>query len=81
MANTKLVRKPRRKISVPKNCYYCTEKKEPSFWDEGSIQKFLTERGKIIPRSRNGLCAKHQDDIEINIKHARFLALMPFISR
>ena len=81
MASTKFVRKPRRKISVPKNCYFCTEKKEPSFWDTGSLQKFLTERGKIVPRSRNGLCASHQDDIEGSIKNARFLALMPFVSR
>lgn len=77
----KPVRRPRRKIAVPKNCYYCTENSEPSFWEQGSLQRFLTERGKIIPRSRNGLCAKHQDAIEINIKHARFLALIPFISR
>ncbi|MEK7517782.1 MAG: 30S ribosomal protein S18 [Patescibacteria group bacterium] len=77
----KPVRKPRRKISVPKNCYYCIEKKEPSFWEQGSLQRFVTERGKIIPRSRNGLCAKHQDAIEASIKYARLLALMPFISK
>lgn len=74
--NRKVIRKPRRKFSAPKACYYCSEKKEPSFWDAGSLSKFLTERGKIIPRLRNGLCLKHQKAVAINIKHSRRLALI-----
>ncbi|MBI2049473.1 30S ribosomal protein S18 [Candidatus Roizmanbacteria bacterium] len=77
----KPVRRPRRKISVPKNCHYCTQDLEPSFWETNLLQRFLTERNKIIPRSRNGLCAKHQNSLALNIKYARFLALMPFISK
>jgi small subunit ribosomal protein S18 len=72
----KLTRKPRRKFTVPKDCYFCTEKKEPSFWDIGSLSRFLTERGKIIPASRNGLCLKHQRALGTNIKYARHLSLM-----
>jgi len=73
----KIVRRPRRKISVPKVCYFCGEKKTPSFWDIGTLSKFLTERGKIIPASRSGLCLKHQRALGLTIKHARHLALIP----
>jgi small subunit ribosomal protein S18 len=73
----KTFKKTRRKISVPKVCFFCGEKKEPSFWDMGVLSKFLTERGKIIPASRSGLCLKHQRAIGLSIKHARHLALIP----
>jgi len=74
-------RKPRKKIikGVPKKCYFHEEKKDPSFEDVPVLQRYLTERGKIIPRSRNGLCAKHQKLLTKNIKYARHLALLPFV--
>ena len=76
-------RKPRKRIlkGVPKTCYFCTEKKEPTFEDVGVLQRFLTERSKIMPRSRTGLCAKHQKRVELNTKYARHLALLPFLVR
>jgi small subunit ribosomal protein S18 len=77
----KVIRKPRRKFTVPKVCFFCESKKEPSFWEMGMLSKFLTERGKIIPASRNGLCLKHQRSVGTNIKYSRHLALMPYVSR
>ncbi|MBI2594490.1 30S ribosomal protein S18 [Candidatus Curtissbacteria bacterium] len=76
-------RRPRKRIlkGVPKNCLFCTEKKEPVFEDVGQLLKFLTERGKIIPRSRSGLCAKHQRTLTKNVKYARHLALLAFVVR
>lgn len=76
-------RRPRKRIlkGVPKECYFCVEKKEPTFEDTQVLQRFLTERGKIIPRSRNGLCAKHQNALALNAKYARHLALLPFLIR
>ncbi len=76
-------RRPRKRImkGVPKDCYFCVEKKEPTFEDTGVLQRFLTERGKIIPRSRNGLCAKHQRALGLNVKYARHLALLSFVVR
>ncbi len=71
--------KPRRKIIVPKHCYFCSEHKEPVYLDVEVIRRFITERGKIIPRSRSGLCAMHQRHLTLAIKHARHLALLPFI--
>jgi small subunit ribosomal protein S18 len=76
-------RRPRKRIlkGVPKNCYFCQEKKDPTYEDISVLQRFLTERGKIIPRSRNGLCSKHQKAVARNTKYARHLALMPFVVR
>lgn len=81
MAAKKNARPARRKIVAPKECYFCTEKKEPSYTDTGSLQKFITDRGKIMGRVRTGICAKHQRHLTLAIKHARHLALIPFITR
>ena len=76
--------KKRIKIRKPKTkeaCYFCKEKKEPSFKDIQVLKRYLTERNKIIPRSRTGICAGHQKDLSKNIKQARHLALLPFTAR
>lgn len=69
-----------RKIVVPKRCAFCKEGVEPWFSDVETLRRFVTERGKIIPRSRNGACAKHQRRLALAIKYARHLALMPFVT-
>ena len=72
---------PKRKIKVPKDCYFCKEKKTPVYSDVSSLQKFITDRGKLIARIRTGLCAKHQRGLTSSVKHARHLALLPFVGR
>jgi small subunit ribosomal protein S18 len=42
------------------------------------LRKFITERGKILPRRISGNCAKHQRQLTVAIKRARNVALMPF---
>jgi small subunit ribosomal protein S18 len=74
-------RTTRRKIVTPKDCAFCKEEKTPHYADVAMLGKFTTERGKIIPRSRSGICAKHQRRLSTAIKHARHLALMPFLVR
>lgn len=76
-------RRPRKRIlkGVPKSCYFDDEKKEPTFEDISVLQRFLTERGKIIPRSRSGLCSKHQKAVARNTKYGRHLALLSFVVR
>jgi small subunit ribosomal protein S18 len=44
----------------------------------GRLRKFITERGKILPRRISGNCAKHQRQLTIAIKRARNVALLPF---
>lgn len=80
MAKRKVIRRIK-KIVVPKKCYFCEEKKDPWYGDVEVIRRFLTERGKIIGRDRNGLCAKHQRHLSLAIKYARHLALLPFLGK
>jgi small subunit ribosomal protein S18 len=47
--------------------------------DEKLLSRFLTERGKILPRRLSGVTARHQRQLAIAIKRARFLALLPYI--
>jgi small subunit ribosomal protein S18 len=47
--------------------------------DERTLQRFTTERGKILPSRLSGTCARHQRQLSVAIKRARQLALLPFI--
>lgn len=76
------IRRPRSKIiRKPKQCAFCKEKKEPIFSDVATLRRFITDRGKIIGMGRNGLCPKHQRRLTLAVKHARHLALLPFVDR
>lgn len=78
MAEKKQVRK-RKMIAVPGECYFCKEKKLPTFHEVSVLQRFITDRGKIIARARSGVCAKHQRRLTLAIKQARLIALIPFV--
>ncbi|MBI2195528.1 MAG: 30S ribosomal protein S18 [Candidatus Levybacteria bacterium] len=71
----------RRPLKIVKKCQFCKDKSDPSFKDIAVLRRYLSERGKILPRLRSGLCVKHQRRIAQSIKHARHLALLPFVSR
>ncbi len=47
--------------------------------DEKLLSRFLTERGKILPRRLSGVTARHQRQLAVAIKRARYLALLPYI--
>jgi small subunit ribosomal protein S18 len=78
MAKKRIIRKTQ-KTNAPKKCFFCSEKKEPTFSDVATLSRFITERAKIISRARSGLCTKHQKRLTISVKHARHLALLPFV--
>ena len=48
--------------------------------DPQALRYFVTERGKIVPRRISGLCAKHQRSVQLAVKRARNIALLPFTS-
>ena len=63
----------------PKFCYYCVEKTEKvDYKDVEKLRKYVSERGKIVPRRISGSCAKHQRQLTEAVKRARFMALLPF---
>lgn len=64
-----------------KVCAFCSEKSEfIDYKDLNKLRKFLTERGKIMPRRMSGTCAKHQRELAIAIKRARAIALLPYVT-
>ena len=63
-----------------KVCTFCAEKVAYiDYKDSARLQKFISERGKILPRRISGTCAKHQRELTIAIKRARHVALLPYI--
>ena len=67
-------RRQRRKV-----CAFCVDKVEQiDYKDAAKLRRFITERGKILPRRISGNCAKHQRQVTIAIKRARNIALLPF---
>ena len=43
------------------------------------VQRFVTPQGKIFSRKRSGSCGNHQRQLKIAVKHARYLALIPYV--
>lgn len=63
----------------PKVCYFCVDKIEQiDYKDVERLKKYVSERGKIIPRRVTGNCARHQRQLTIAVKRARFMALLPY---
>ena len=64
-----------------KVCVFCAEKVEKiDYKDVARLRKFVSERSKILPRRVTGTCAKHQREVQIAIKRARNVALLPYIA-
>lgn len=68
------MRRAKRKV-----CSFCVDKVTDIDYKEVSkIRKYISERGKILPRRISGNCAKHQRQLTIAIKRARVVALLPY---
>lgn len=64
-----------------KVCLFCEDKIDYlDYKDTARLRKFISERGKILPRRISGACAKHQRQLTVAIKRARVVALLPYIS-
>ena len=73
----RIIKKPR---PVKKNCPFCKENRKPDYKEFEFLKKFTSERGKILGKDITGLCAKHQRKVTKEIKRARHLALLPFVT-
>ena len=64
-----------------KVCVYCADKNAViDYKDVNKLKRYISERGKILPRRITGNCAKHQRKLTTAIKRARHIALMPYIT-
>ncbi len=71
--------KKKRSFQRRKVCVFCADSgMKIDYKDVKTLNHFVTERGKILPRRISGNCAKHQRDITDAIKRSRNIALMPF---
>ncbi|HEY3365309.1 MAG TPA: 30S ribosomal protein S18 [Symbiobacteriaceae bacterium] len=67
-------RRPKRRV-----CSFCVDKVETiDYKDANRLKRYITERGKILPRRISGNCAAHQRQLTQAIKRARIVALLPF---
>jgi small subunit ribosomal protein S18 len=76
---TKRATKDRRIKRKP--CQFCADKAiDVSYRDVNRLRKYVSERGKIVPRRISGNCAKHQRMLTVAIKRARVIAFLPYFS-
>ncbi len=76
----KVVVKKYKKPSKKKVCAFCVAgEKTIDFKDVAKIKKYITEKGKILPRRQTGVCAYHQRELCTAIKRARNIALLPYV--
>jgi len=66
---------------VARDCVFCKEDREPNYKDVQGLLRYTSERGKLLAQTRTGLCTKHQGRVARSIKHARHLAMLPFVVR
>lgn len=62
-----------------KVCVFCGKDNVIDYKDVNKLKRYVSERGKILPRRITGNCAKHQRALTVAIKRARHLALMPYV--
>ena len=69
-----------RKTSKKKVCAFCVAgENNIDYKDVAKIKKYVTEKGKIIPRRQTGVCSQHQRQLATAIKRARNVALLPYV--
>jgi small subunit ribosomal protein S18 len=72
---------PKKNFNRKKACKFCTDKEMSiDYKDYKTLNLFLTERSKIVPRRISGNCAFHQRELTNAVKRARTLALVGFVA-
>jgi len=66
---------------VKRNCVFCKAKDTPSYKDYHTLEKYVSDRSKILGKGRTGVCAKHQRILGREIKRARHLGMLQFTSQ
>ncbi len=64
-----------------KVCVFCTDKTAGAidYKDANKLKRYISERGKILPRRITGTCSAHQRAITVAVKRARQIALLPYV--
>ncbi|MCT4618080.1 MAG: 30S ribosomal protein S18 [Marinisporobacter sp.] len=71
--------RPKRRGRKKRVCSFCADKSSTiDYKDVKKLGKYITERGKILPRRISGTCATHQRALTVAIKRSRTVALLPY---
>ena len=63
-----------------KVCVFCADKSATiDYRDANKLKRYISERGKILPRRITGTCAKHQRALTVAVKRARQIAVLPYV--
>lgn len=75
------MRRERGRRGKKRICNFCVDKMQRiDYKDVPRLKKYVTERGKLLPRRISGNCARHQRMLTLAIKRARNIALLPYTS-
>lgn len=77
-SDSQMRRRPNRRRR--KVCVFCADKNYTGidYKDINKLKRYVSERGKILPRRISGNCAKHQRALTVAVKRSRHIALMPY---
>ncbi|MFZ2969955.1 MAG: 30S ribosomal protein S18 [Minisyncoccia bacterium] len=65
-----------------KHCLFCVEKeRKVDYKDPQTLRRFINQRAKIMQPKKTGACTKHQRQVSNAIKRARFIGLVPYVSK
>lgn len=74
----------KRRMAAPRGrrvCAFCVDgAKSLDYKQVDVLRRYITERGQIRPRRKTSLCAKHQRRLAVEVKRARYMALLPYTS-
>ncbi len=77
--DAKMAPRPPKRVPKKKVCLFCVEHIDDiDYKDVARLRRFVTEKGKILPRRMSGVCAKHQRTLAVAIKRARVMGLLPY---
>ena len=63
------------------NCFFCQSGQMLDYKKTETLSRFVSDRGKIVSRTKTGVCAKHQRRLAREVKRARYLGLIPFVAK
>ena len=69
-------------LAAQRHCGFCIKSvRAVDYKDANALRRYTSSYGKIVPRRRSGVCAKHQRMLSQAIKRARVMALLPFVTK
>ncbi|MCG3135217.1 MAG: 30S ribosomal protein S18 [Planctomycetes bacterium] len=71
-----------KKFAQKGKCRFCRAKIKHMDWkDSQTLARLSTGQGKLFSRKRSGNCSRHQRQFKLAVKHARFMALLPYVAK